>query len=60
MMGSRDSRFRRLDFGKLTFSGRQLSTKEALKDVTPIKWPAEVCNGKKKIAVSAAEKKEKK
>lgn len=60
MMGSRDNGFRRLDFGKLTFSGHQLSTKEALKDVTPIKWPAEVCNGKKKIAVSAAEKKEKK
>ena len=43
---------RRLDFSKLNFSGRIISTEEALKDVEPFKLSEEVLKGNKKIIVT--------
>lgn len=44
---------RRLDFSKI--SGRivgNVSTEEALKDVTPIQWSEDVLNGNKKVTIT--------
>ena len=43
---------RRLDFSKLNFSGRIISTEEALKDVEPFNLEEEVLKGNKKIIVT--------
>ena len=43
---------RKLDFSKLNFSGRIISTEEALKDVEPFKLSEEVLKGNKKIIVT--------
>ena len=43
---------RRLDFSKLNFSSRIISTEEALKDVEPFKLSEEVLKGNKKIIVT--------
>ena len=43
---------RRLDFSKLNFSSRIISTEEALKDVEPFKLNEEVLKGNKKIIVT--------
>ena len=40
---------RRLDFSKLNFSSRIISTEEALKDVEPFKLSEEVLKGNKKL-----------
>ena len=59
MMGSGEKKLRRLDFGKLNFAEKCLSTKETLENVTPMEWPKEVCSGAKKVVVLAADQKEK-
>ena len=46
---------RSLDFSKLTF-GNVISSKEALKDVTPISFSKEVLSGESKIIVQTVEK----
>ena len=43
---------KRLDLSKLNFSGRIISTEEALKDVEPFKLSEEVLKGNKKIIVT--------
>ena len=40
---------RRLDFSKLTFSDKEISTKEALKDVEPFNFNKEKLEGNRKI-----------
>ena len=42
---------RKLDFSKLSFSGRVLSSAEALKDVVPMEWSDEVKSGAKKATI---------
>lgn len=44
---------RKLDFSKL--SNRKsgfLTTSEAIKDITPIKWSDDIINGKKEVIIS--------
>ena len=42
---------RTLDFSKLSFSGKFLSSEEALKDVVPMDWNDEVKNRAKKVSI---------
>ena len=48
---------RRLDFSKLNFSGRFISTEEALKDIEPFDWEEEVLKGNKKIIITTCKNK---
>lgn len=48
---------RRLDFSKLSFSDRFISTEEALKDVEPFNFDKETLNGNKKIIVTGCNNK---
>ena len=61
MTGEKGSTMRKINFGKLSFSGDTISTREALRDVTPISWPQSVYDGTTKVIVSHrnGEKKEK-
>lgn len=42
------SKRRKLDTNKVTFSGKTLSTSQALKDVIAMRWSADVVDGNKK------------
>ena len=55
-MNSNAQEYRRLDFSKLKFSEKTISTEEALKDITPIQWSEDVLSGKKKVTITKAEK----
>lgn len=46
-----------LNIGKIIKDGNYIivSSKEALKDVTPMEWPEEVVNGQKKVVITNAE-----
>lgn len=47
---------RKLNFSKLSNRiTKTISTKDALKDIEPIQWSADVVNGKRKITVTKAE-----
>ncbi|HBJ1652543.1 hypothetical protein [Clostridium botulinum] len=48
---------RRLDFSKLNFSNRIISSEEALKDVEPFDFDKEILAGNKKIIVIGCNKK---
>lgn len=44
--------YRKLDMSKLANRKHQtMSSKEALKDIEPIKWSDDVINGKKKVTI---------
>ena len=48
-----NQQYRKLDMSKLKFREHStISTEEALKDVTPIKWSQEVLDGKKKVFIN--------
>lgn len=49
--------YRRLDFSKLSFSDKIVTTEEALRDVVPFKWADDVLQGKKKVIVKKTEEK---
>lgn len=42
---------KRLDFSKINFSKKEITTEEALKDVSPIPWTNDVLKGNKKVIV---------
>ena len=42
---------RKLDFGKISFSGKTVSSEQALKEVIPMQWNQEVKNGTDKVSV---------
>lgn len=44
---------RRLDFSKLTGRTKIVTSKTALKEVTPIKWSEDVLSGRKKVTISS-------
>lgn len=48
--------YRSLDFSKLLFSDKKISSKEALKDVIPMKWSDDVRNGVRKVTISTSSK----
>jgi hypothetical protein len=43
--------YRHLDFSKLNFSDKVVTSKEALQDVIPIKWSDDVLQGKKQVII---------
>lgn len=51
--------YRRLDFDKISkrIVGK-MSSEEALAEITPVQWPEDVVNGKKKVIISQEEKSE--
>ena len=61
MTGEKDGNMRKLNFDKLSFSGDTLSTREALHDVTPIRWKQSVRDGTEKVTIThiCSEEKEK-
>lgn len=52
------SKRRKLDTNKVTFSGKTLSTSQALKDVIAMRWSADVVDGNKKATVLPLKTKE--
>lgn len=52
------SKRRKLDTNKVTFSGKTLSTSQALKDVIAMRWSADVVDGNKKATVFPLKTKE--
>lgn len=48
---------RRLNFSKLSFSSRSISTEEALKDVMPFNFDKDILDGNRKIIVTGCNKK---
>ena len=42
---------RKLDFSKIVFSGRTITSEHALKDVNRINWCEDVKRGEKKVSV---------
>lgn len=55
-MSANAQKYCRLDFSKLNFSEKIISTEEALKDITPIQWPEKVLSGEKQVTITNAEK----
>jgi len=47
-----DNGYRRLDFSKLKFRDKTVTSEEALQDVIPIKWSEKVLNGDRKVIIS--------
>lgn len=45
------SGYKRLNLDSLRFSDKVMSSKEALKDVTPIEWSDEVISGERKVII---------
>lgn len=41
------SKHRKLDTNKINFSGKTLSTSQALKDVVAMRWSTDIADGKK-------------
>lgn len=48
--------YKRLDFSKLTFSDKEVTTEEALRDIVPFEWSDEVLQGKQEVHIVASEK----
>ena len=59
MTGEKGSSMRKVNFDKLSFSGDTISTREALRDVTPVDWPQSVYDGAVKVVVDHLHEKEK-
>lgn len=51
-MGRDDNSHRKLDTSKIVFSQKTVSSKEGLRDVTPIMWGDSVRSGATKVTVS--------
>jgi len=49
--------YRRLDFSKLNFSEKVVTSNEALRDVIPINWSDDVLQGKKQVVIKKTEDK---
>ena len=49
------TQYKSLDLSKLLYSGKVISTEEALKDVEPIEWSEDVLSVKKKVSITKAE-----
>lgn len=50
-MSDNKKEYRKLDFSKLTFSDKTMSSSEALKDVIPFEWSDEVLSGEKELII---------
>ena len=46
----------KLNLTKIKNSGKTITTKEALKDVTPIKWHPSIINGEQKVEIRLYER----
>ena len=59
VMSTSALQYRRLDFDKISkrIVGK-MSSEEALAEITPVQWPEDVVNGKKKVIISQEEKSE--
>jgi hypothetical protein len=42
----------KLNFKKIIKNGKVISTKESLRDITPIPWNKDVLNGNKKVVIT--------
>jgi hemin uptake protein HemP len=49
--------YKRLDFSKLNFSDKDITTEEALRDVVPFLWSEEVLQEEKKVIIKKTEDK---
>jgi hypothetical protein len=47
------SGYQRLDYTKLKFSNRVITSEEALKNISPFEWPDVVTNGEKIIVIGS-------
>lgn len=43
--------YKRLNFSTLNFSDKEISSEEALKDVTPVTWAKEVLSGEREVII---------
>ena len=44
--------YRKIDYSKLRFSEKHVSSEQALKDVEPIKWNERIMSGSDKVIIS--------
>ena len=44
--------YRKIDYSKLRFSEKYVSSEQALKDVEPIKWNDRIMSGSDKVIIS--------